>query len=109
MRAHVCAAAPNDLLAIADSFYPIFLFSQVKETTRSTNWDGHCHVFRDPWSNSRPVTVSGKNLQFGPSWRQRSAEAMNRKNGPSMVHPRPTGRNHMEDSHCPTLREIDRN
>jgi hypothetical protein len=29
---HVCAAAPNYLLASADPFYPIFLFSQVKET-----------------------------------------------------------------------------
>jgi hypothetical protein len=66
--------------------------------------------WRCDWSgsNSRPVTVSGKDLQFMPSCRQCSAEAMDRKNRPSIAHGGEIGRNDMEDSHCPTLQEIDR-
>jgi len=67
---------------------------------RRCDWSG---------SNSRPVTVSGKDLQFVPSCRQCSAEAMDRKNRPPMIESGEIGRNHMEDSHCPTLQGIDLN
>src|SRR5262245_5270046 len=64
---------------------------------RRRDWSG---------SNSRPVTVSGKDLQFVPSCRQRSAEAMDRKNRPPIPHGGKIGRNDVEDSHCPTLAAI---
>jgi hypothetical protein len=38
------------------------LVSSVDNLHRRCDWDG---------SNSRPVTVSGKNLQFGPLWRRK--------------------------------------
>src|SRR5437660_3560968 len=60
------------------------------EIHRRSNWSG---------SNSRPVDVSGKDLQFVTSCRQCSAEAMDRKNRSTIAHGRQIGRNNMEDSH----------
>jgi len=45
----LCAAALNNLLATANPFYPIFLFLQMKETTRRTNSHCHSHVVSDPY------------------------------------------------------------
>jgi len=59
---------------------------------RRCDWSG---------SNSRPVTVSGKDLQFVSSRRQCSAETMDRKNRPPMAHGGEIGRNDMEDSPSP--------
>src|SRR5262245_41651867 len=63
---------------------------------RLSDWSG---------SNSRPVSVSGKDLQFVPSCRQRPAEAVDRKNRPAIAHGRQIGRNHMENSHCQLYRK----
>ena len=56
-------------------------------------------------SNPWPVDVSCKDLHFVASCRQRSAEAMDRKKRPPMVHSGEIGRNDMEDSHCPNSTE----
>jgi hypothetical protein len=64
---------------------------------------------RSDWrgANARSIDVSGKDLHFVPSCRQCSAEAMDRKNWPSIAHSWQVAWDHMEDSHVPTLQDID--
>src|SRR5262249_2765353 len=63
---------------------------------RCSDWSG---------SNSGPITVGGKDLQFMPSCRQCSAEAMDRKDRSPIPDGGQKVRNHVEDAHCPTLQE----
>ncbi len=61
---------------------------------RRSDWSGS-----DAWS----IDVSGKDLQFVPFCCQCAAEAMDGKDWSPIAHGWQIARNHMEDSHAPTL------
>ena len=56
---------------------------------RNSDWHG---------TISRPVNVCSKDLDFMSSYRQRLAEAMDRKYRPSIAHGRQIARNNVKDS-----------
>src|ERR1700738_676550 len=53
-------------------------------------------------SNSRSINVSREDVQFVPSCRERSAEAVDRKDWSPIADRRQIARNHMKDSHVQT-------
>src|SRR5450759_2223250 len=60
------------------------------QINRKSDWHG---------TVSRPVNVRSKDLDFMPSCRQRLAEAMNRKDWPSIAHSRQVARDDVKDPH----------
>jgi hypothetical protein len=54
---------------------------------------------------SRPVDISGEDLQFVPSCRQCAAEAVDGKNWSSVSHGWQIARNHVKNSHAPSRYE----
>src|SRR5262245_2277368 len=54
-------------------------------------------------ANARSIDIRGKDLHFVPFCCQCAAEAMDCKNWSSIAHSWQIARNHMEDTHGPTL------
>src|SRR5437899_7020940 len=60
------------------------------QINRNSDWHG---------TASRPVNVRSKDMDFMPSCRHRLAEAVNRKDWPSIAHSRQVARDDVEDPH----------
>src|SRR5262249_35019331 len=77
----------------------------IKSSERRTQKISNLNAFqidgKSDWHRtvSRPINVRSKDMNFVPSHRQRLAEAVSRKDGPSIAHSRQVARDDVEDPH----------